>query len=398
MHAIADTERLVADGVIDAAQAREIEVRAREAMVTLGINSILCFGIVASTAGLIFWLADAVLVAGFGALAMLGGFAILARGTETYRMFGNAAALIGAGMLIGGGIAELLDKYDDIAHMVLTCIGAIIAGVAGTALQRDAITTRFVTGAIFLMGLVTHLVGVALFLITNETSGIFVSFSYLYAAALLVGAGWLTDVRLITVAAILPFAQALDTGTFYMHAAYVFVSPEPTLSILQMALLVIPCLWIARHWNERTARHARVLAVLGFIVANLCALVGSLWGDVVGETIWGPPSYSDLDLEWEDYEVLRDTWRASALTISANSYAILWALLLSAGIAYSAFRANRGMFNTALTFAAIHAYTQLFESFGDEPLAYVIGGLAAIPLAWGMWRLNQWITQKQGSG
>lgn len=53
------------------------------------------------------------------------------------------------------------------------------------------------------------------------------------------------------------------------------------------------------------------------------------------------------------------------------------------------------MFNTALTFAAIHAYTQLFESFGDEPLAYVIGGLAAIPLAWGLWRLKGWITAKQ---
>ena len=40
MHAIADTERLVADGVITADQARTIEVRARQAMVYLAINSI----------------------------------------------------------------------------------------------------------------------------------------------------------------------------------------------------------------------------------------------------------------------------------------------------------------------------------------------------------------------
>ena len=45
-------------------------------------------------------------------------------------------------------------------------------------------------------------------------------------------------------------------------------------------------------------------------------------------------------------------------------------------------------FQDALTFAGIHAYTQMFESFYDEPLAYVIGGLAAIPLAFGLWRLN----------
>jgi hypothetical protein len=41
-----------------------------------------------------------------------------------------------------------------------------------------------------------------------------------------------------------------------------------------------------------------------------------------------------------------------------------------------------------MTFGGIHAYTQAFETFYDEPLAYVIGGLAAIPLAWGLWRLN----------
>ena len=52
------------------------------------------------------------------------------------------------------------------------------------------------------------------------------------------------------------------------------------------------------------------------------------------------------------------------------------------------------MYNAALTFAAIHAYTQFFESFWDQPLAYVIGGLTAIPLAWGMWRLNHWLVAR----
>ena len=76
MHAIADTKSLVADGVIDARQAREIEVRARETMVALAINAILCFGIVAATAGLIFWLANAASVAVFGGLALTGGLLV----------------------------------------------------------------------------------------------------------------------------------------------------------------------------------------------------------------------------------------------------------------------------------------------------------------------------------
>ena len=63
-------------------------------------------------------------------------------------------------------------------------------------------------------------------------------------------------------------------------------------------------------------------------------------------------------------------------------------------LVWAAHGANRGLFNTAMTFAAIHAYTQLFESFGDEPLVYVIGGLSAIPLAWGMWRANAYFTAR----
>ena len=397
MHAIADTDQLVTDGVINPVQAREIEARARDTMVTLAINAVLCFGIIAATGGLIFWLADALSVAVFGGVALIIGLLILARSAESLRMFGNASALIGAGMLMGGAAIELIDKYESLAHWVLLPLGAVVA-LCAAVLWGRTLTTRFVTGAILLMGVAAHLIGLALLIMAYDASGLPVTLSYLYGAALVLAAGLLTDVRTVSAAAIVPFAQALDTGTAYFHAAYVFYSPEPTLSILQMALLVIPSLWIARHWAERVARHARVLAVLGFIVANLCALVGSLFGDYIGETIWGPPRWSESGMEWDDHQDLVDAFRETAIFISEGAYAVLWAILLVTALAYAAFRANRGLFNTALTFAALHAYTQLFESFGDEPLAYVIGGLAAIPLAWGMWRLNGWITAKQGVG
>ncbi len=134
--------------------------------------------------------------------------------------------------------------------------------------------------------------------------------------------------------------------------------------------------------------------MLGFIVASLCALVGLLWGDVVGETMWGPGRFSDPDQTWEEYEAIRDAFRESTLVISHHVYSVVWAVVLAVVIYIAAMRANRGIFNAAMTFAGIHAYTQLFESFGDEPLAYVIGGPAAIPLAWGMWRLDGWITAR----
>ncbi|WP_238366722.1 hypothetical protein [Mesobacterium pallidum] len=393
MKVIADTSRLVADGIITEAQALEIAARGREAMVARAINTLLCLGILAATSGLILWLADALAVAICGTLTLAGGLALLARGPESLRMFGNAAALIGAGMLMGGGAIELLGRHEDIAGLAMTGLGAAIAALSVWTGRRLGSLAGFVTGAILLMGLALHIGGLALLLAQSDAEGLPVALFYLYAAAVLAGAGWLTDVRLVTALAILPFAQALDTGTFYMHAAYVFVSPEPTLSILQMAALIAGCLWVSTRADDRIARHAGILALLGFVVANLCALVGSLWGDVVGETIWGPGRYADYN-DWDAYSAAQEAFRAQALTISEGVYSVLWALALVAMVAWAAHRHQRGLFNAAMTFGAIHAYTQLFESFWDKPLAYVIAGLTAIPLAWGLMRLNRWMVAR----
>ncbi|MAE89076.1 MAG: hypothetical protein CMI67_05735 [Pelagibaca sp.] len=394
MHAVADTERLVADGIITPAQAGEIEARAREAMIGLAVNAVLVFGILAATGGLIFWLASPLAVAIGGSLTLLCGLLVLFRGGAMLRMFGNAATLIGAGMLLGGGAVELLDKYPEMAGGPMALAGAAIAVPATLALRRAGEVARFATAAILLMGLALHLGGLAYLMGRNEVSGLPISLYYLYTAAVLAWGGWRIDLRLVTALAIVPFAQMLDTSTFYFHAAYVFYSPEPTLSILQMGLLISGCLALAARSNDRGARHARVLMVLAFVVANLCALVGSLWGDVVGEHIWGPGRYRFGEMSYEEFIALREGFRASTLVISHHVFTVLWALALIAMMVWAGIRNQRGLFNAALTFAAIHAYTQLFESFWDEPLAYVIAGLTAIPLAWGTWRLNLWLRSR----
>jgi len=395
MHAVADTDQLVADGVITTDQAATIEARAREAMIFLAINALLCFGIIIATAGLVFWLANATAVAVCGSVAIGVGLLILNRGGDMFRMFGNASTLIGAGMLIGGASIELIDKYEGIAGWAMIVGGAIVLGAAGWALAFGGATARFVTGAILLMGVAMHLGGIGFLLDQHRISGLAISIFYLYGSAIVVGAGWLTNVRLVTALAIAPFAQALDTGTFYFHAAYVFYSPEPTLSILQMTLLIGVCAWISVNMDERTARHAQVLAAMAFIVANLCALVGSLWGDIVGETIWGPGRwYYNSGMTLEAWQAAHETFLQNSLTISEHFFTVIWALALVAVVLWAAHGNKRGLFNTALTFGGIHAYTQMFETFWEEPLAYVIGGLVAIPAAWGMWRLNHWFVER----
>ncbi|WP_373050231.1 hypothetical protein [Thalassovita aquimarina] len=395
MFVVADTEELVADGVITTDQAKEIKRRARDAMISLAVNTVLCLGILAATAGFVFWLADPIAVLLLGSALLAGGIAILSRGADMFRMFGNAAALIGAGMLIGGGAAELLSHYEDSAGWIMTAAGAVTTGLSGYALTRESAAAGFVVGAILLMGVALHLFGLGFLLDQHDLFGAGKAAFFLYAFAAIAAAGWFTDIRLITALSIIPFAQALDTGTAYFHAAYVFYSPEPTLSILQMTALIALCLWVAAPSPQRLARHTGILAILAFVVANMSALVGSLWGDVVGETIWGPEYFDFSDTgpdsypsQSDRYLAAKEAFRASTLEISANVFSVLWAITLVAIVFWAAHRNKRGLFNAAMTFGAIHAYTQFFESFADEPLAYVIGGLAAIPLAWGMWRLN----------
>lgn len=394
MHTLADTRQLTLDGIISPEQARIIDTRAREAMVAMGINTLLGAGIIAATLGTIFWLASAPAVAVFGSVLLGAGLLILARSGQVYRMFGNAAALIGAGMLIGGAGIELVDKYYGIAPWIMLPGGAVVALIAGRALLTGGLTTRFVQGAILLMGIALHLAGLGLMIEQFQLSGPLVAMAFGYSAVLLALAGWATDVRLVTALAIVPFAQMLSTSTSYFHASYVFMSPETSLSILQMSALVAGMIWLGSRVEDRTGRHTRILATMGFIVANLCALVGSLWGDVVGQTIWGPAYDYNSEASYEQYEALREAYEAKALVISANAYSVLWAIALIGIIAWAARTNRRALFNAGVTFAAIHAYTQMFESFADEPLAYVIGGFAAIPLAWGMWRLNHWLAAR----
>lgn len=395
MHAVADIDRLVSDGVITTEQAKIIESRARETMVYMAINALLCFGIIAATGGLIFWLGTATSVAALGVVFLGLGLLILMRGNDMLRMFGNAAVLIGAGMLIGGASVELLDKYEDVAGPVMIVFGLIVLLAAVWFHKIGGASLHFVTGAIMVMGLGMHLTGIGYVLGREDLSGAPLSLFFLYAAMLIACVGWKIDVRLVTALAIVPFAQMLETGTFYFSSAYAFYSPESTLTIIQMAVLIVACMWIAARLSERTARHARVLAVMAFIVVNLCALVGSLWGDVVGEHVWGPGNMRDVsDISYAEWNEIRQTFRESAIIIHEGLYSVLWALALAALVLWAAHRGQRGLFIAALTFGGIDAYTQMFENFGDEPLAFVIGGLAAIPLAWGMWRLDHWISAR----
>ena len=391
------TEALLAEGVITSDQAAEIARRSRDTMMALAINTVLTAGIAAATVGLVFWLADAMAVAIAGLLFLGLGAFVLVKGGDLYRMLGHAAALVGSGMLFMGAGIEISDLGPQTAGPILFLAGAGSAALAAWAFRKGPPSLRFTTGTVALMGAALHLWGLGHIVDAMAEPGMVLTLAFGYAAALIAAFGLFLNVRLVTALAIVPFAQMLETDTTYFHAAYVFYSPEPTLTILQMSALIAACLWARANQPDRIGRHAGILAIMAAVVGNLAFLVASLWGDYIGMSFFrdAAPRY---DGDWQAYQNLREAWEAQFLHISEHVYTVVWACLLIAAALWSAHTARRGLFNTAMTFGAIHAYTQLFETFSDEPLAYALGGLAAIPLAWGVWRLNQRIGGRLDDG
>ncbi|MBU2992557.1 hypothetical protein Q4555_08390 [Octadecabacter sp. 1_MG-2023] len=387
---VIQTDALVQEGVISSEQGAIIASRSRQVMVSLAINTVLCFGIIAAAAGFIGLLGDALAVAIVGGVFLAVGTMILTKTTDVYSMFGNASALIGAGMLVGGASIKILEALGEgSGGMFLAILGLGLAVFTAFIHRKGREHTGFLTGSILLMVGAMHLGGLYLWAADAELSGLAASATHLYVAAAMIALGIFIDVRLITALAIVPFAQMLDTGTFYWGAMYAFYSPETTLSILQLGIAMAICVVLASVLSDRYRRHTHMFGIMAFIVANMCFLVGSLWGDIVGQNIWGPGSSSwRYDGTREEYNSAMELFEASTWVIHEHVYSIVWAVLLIAAAFWSAYTNRRGIFNAAITFGAIHAYTQAFETFYDEPLAYVIGGLAAIPVAWGLWRLN----------
>jgi len=389
---VVDTDRLVDEGILTPDQGAEIARRSRETMMALAINTILCAGTIAATFGLIFWLADALAVSVAGGIFLLVGFWVLLAGSDLNRMLGNAAALVGAGMLIGGAGLELVDKFPDVAESVMLIAGAGIAIGAWFVFEKGLPKLGFAAGAILLMGVALHLSGAQIAF--ENAVGWIKATAFGYASVVIALAGIATHVRAVTALAILPFAQILETGTGYFHAAYVFYSTEPTLTILQMAILVGFCLWTARRVSAHMGTHLDILAIMAVIVGNLAFWVGSLWGDTLFLSFADGP-IREQGMDWSEFQKLREAYEAQFVHLSEHVFTVVWALILATGAFWAAHANKRGVFNAVMTFAGIHAYTQMFESYDDEPLAWAIGGLAAIPLAWGLWRFNQYLTNRQ---
>jgi len=393
MRYLADTDTLVREGVLSPAQAAEIARRAREDMVALAINIVLFAGILAVIGGMAAYLDDPKQFTGLGAAVTLAGAMALLRAPDLYRLLSNATAVIGSVMLVGGAVAWGVGETD--SFQVAALLGLPIGLGAYAVWRRGPADLAFLAGWLTCLGVAAHLLGVL-----EEPPGEVPPWVlFHYAAAVLILCGVALDIRLITAVSILALAAALSSRSFYQAGMYGVAIYESTLTVLQMAVLALACLWVIARRPARIARHATILGRLAFIWMNMALWIGSLWGDTVGYHLWGP-KWSDFSSKphWRAdesataaYAAAEDTFLAGATVIPADAYALVWALVILGVGLWAAMGARRQVFNTAVTFGAIHLYTQYFERLNASPGTVVVAGLIAIALAYASWRLNQWI-------
>jgi uncharacterized membrane protein len=177
-------------------------------------------------------------------------------------------------MLVGGAAAEIVSTFsDDTAGLIMLGLGLIGAVITAALHQKGSDRTGFLTGSILLMTTAMHIGGLYLWAGDADLPGAIVPMLHLYVATITLAVGIFIDVRLITALAIVPFAQMLDTGTFYWHAMYAFYSPETTLSILQLSVAMAVCVAVSDILVDRYRPHTHIFGIMAFIVANMWARV-----------------------------------------------------------------------------------------------------------------------------
>ena len=319
MKILVDIEALVRDRVITEGQAKEVRRRGTAEMVTLAVNLLLLTGIVAVVLGTSAFLNDAAAIAMLGAVVLgLGTAGVLWLGPG-YRLLTNAAAVIGASMFLGGALWWAEEHFESTLPAI--SIGAMVAAIGYAVWLSSLSRLRFITGCLVVAGAAAHLYGV---LTTQSDLGL-EWLALTWAAIVLITCGGAINVRFVTALAIIPLATALSARSFYGFASYGIAIYEPTLTIVALGLLAVFCVWLTTQVSSRIGRHARILALLCLIWVDMAFWIGCLWGDIVGLHLWGPIRVGLDYSAWQS--ALRD-FEASALVISADIFALTWALVL----------------------------------------------------------------------
>jgi iron complex transport system permease protein len=175
---------------------------------------------------------------------------------------------------------------------------------------------------------------------------------------------------LLAALAVLSLSSTVGAMTAYGHATYMLAIRQPAVTVGLFSLLAWGAYHLSKVLPSDYQRLAIIVARTSLFVVNLGFWVGSLWGD----SLWHQ----------------RDTWSfRSGAVIPDWVFIVGWAVgLVATGV--WATRANkRWVVNLLAVFGAIHFYTQYFERLGASPGSILFAGLAALGIAFAIFRYNK---------
>ena len=187
-------------------------------------------------------------------------------------------------------------------------------------------------------------------------------------------------------AALVPLSigSLIGSGTAYWHASYGIFVRETTITVLLFSVIAAGLYFyrekLADAWQGVLTAAARV----AFFMVNFGFWVGSLWGDYIGE-LW---------MTEDGWEAAK-AWRDQAVFIHEAIFSIGWVIFLGVCIWLGTKDHKRFLANTAVTFLAIHFYTQLFETLGAEPVVLVVAGITMLGAAFGITRFDRWQKERE---
>lgn len=324
MKIVLDITKLVQDGDLTAEQAEKLKKLAAKETGSLGINILLSMGVLAIAAGFLALLPSVTTTLIFGVALVASGLALKLYKPKQWGLLGTANMMVGA-LAVSGGIIILWE-------------GSV--------------------GAFTLVALILLALGI------------------LAKSGLLIGAS--------------PFALASVVGssTGYMHASYMLIVNEATITIGVFALAAWGAFYLSKRLPADYERLALIYSRVSLILVNFGFWVGSLWGDYPG----GSWVHSEI---FESYDTFADAsqqleeWRESAFFVSEAVFAVVWALALIAVGAWAVKRNRRFVVNTVAVFFSIHFYTQWFEYLGATPETVILSGVVAVGVALGLWKYNR---------
>jgi hypothetical protein len=217
---VLDVTRLVGEGKLTREEAERLKALASRDTGTLAINTLMSFGAIAVSAGILALNPSFAAGAAVGVVLLLIGLALTFGAPVQWSLLGTATTIIGA-LLLSGGI-----------------IGLFEGAFAGT---------------VFTVAL-------------------------LFALAVLIQNGFL--MALVPLA----IAGALGSSTGYAHATYMLIVSEPTITILVFSMLAAAAFLVSQRLGAVYERLGIVFARVSLLLVNFGFWVGPLWGDHPGSS------------------------------------------------------------------------------------------------------------------